>query len=239
MPKKADNSSCNLENLTEYPDFKQFSQLCNDKFAGEEHAQLRAKIARFRARYQLAIRFQAMTADKYSKATIDGYSAGLGVMLAHTALDHLCNAIGMKTYSVSIYAPASKLAQELREQLKNIELDSDEHFSQPQFREKFSQFMGTEGQTPSDDLSVAANAIRIMFAHGSYTVNATGANTKKSIKQFKTLRCLILLKSAEIFNHWLNNPILPTAPQKQQSAPRTKKQTIKPDGEQQRQCVCS
>jgi hypothetical protein len=134
---------------------------------------VRRKLNRFYARYNLAARFHSISASEFSLDALRGYSAGLKLFMTYNAAELLGEAIGEPVYQWEI--KNADLANQLRRTLQKAHLDESGIFTSRGLKKKLSDFMsGT-----STDVRVAATALRVMFAHGSFTPTGVDSLSKK------------------------------------------------------------
>ena len=153
------------------------------------------RLNRFRARYQFARRMTAVVADGYTDRTLRGYAAGLRVQLAANAAELLEPIVGRKFVDWQIVDV--KLASELRDILTPL-IDSDmETFHSPTLRDELKIF-----QTQPSNIRVAATAIRILFAHGSFTPTGTGALNRRGVVALHQLADGVLNACEQHFERW-------------------------------------
>lgn len=160
----------------------------------------RARLNRYRARFQLARRFRGIDAEKYSKAALDGYSSGIRVLLAYTAAESLGEGINTVEKVTGWVMPDKGLAARLRVVLRRPHAVGDTLFSEKKLKRMLAGFMdGT-----SDDVRIAATAVRVMVAHGSFAPTGMDALRKGGADTLNVLSGLLLDESAARFNAWLD-----------------------------------
>jgi hypothetical protein len=156
----------------------------------------RRQLNRFYARYRLAVRFDAVHAHGYSEKALRGYAAGLRLMAAYSAAELLGEAIAHKITSWDISDPA--LATALRRVLFRPATDSSGLFSQEGLRKKLQLFMDGES-----DVRIAATALRVMVAHGTFTPTGTDSLTKAGADALQRLSDALLKECERRFGAWL------------------------------------
>lgn len=82
------------------------------------------RLRRFPARYRFAANFNGVTADGVGSKTLEGYAAGIQLMIAYSAVELLCSAIGGAIWNWVIVDPS--LAEKLRERLNYIKKSTEE-----------------------------------------------------------------------------------------------------------------
>ncbi|CAM8646107.1 hypothetical protein MCEGEM3_02630 [Oxalobacteraceae bacterium] len=163
--------------------------ICNDV--------VRRKLNRFSARYNLADRFQFISASEFSSDALRGYSAGLKLFMTYNAAELLGEAIGEPVHTWII--ENSNLANQLRRTLQKAHLDESGIFTSKGLRKKLSDFMnGT-----STDVRVAATALRVMFAHGSFTPTGVDSLSKKGGDAIIELASILNATCDSKFTEWV------------------------------------
>lgn len=164
-------------------------------------AETRARLNRFAARFRLAARFSGLTAEGYSDQALRGYSAGIRLMLAYTAAEQLGAALKapVTTWELPDPALAARLRQVLRKPNERREL-----FTHDTLRERLQTFVS--GQT--DDIRIAATALRILVAHGGFTPTGADALTHKGAQTIDDLANRLLDACNDRLTAWFER--LPT-----------------------------
>ena len=156
----------------------------------------RRQLNRFYARYRLAAHFEAVHAHGYSEKALRGYAAGLRLMAAYSAAELLGEAIADKITSWEI--PDPTLATTLRRVLLRPATNSSDLFSQDGLRKKLQVFMDGES-----DVRIAATALRVMVAHGTFTPTGTDSLTKTGAEALQRLSDALLKECERRFGAWL------------------------------------
>lgn len=180
--------------------WKQFCATCRadgDSFCTPE---TRAIFNRFYARYRLALKFEAVHAHGYSARAMRGYTAGLRLLAAYSAAELLGEAIDEKVVGWEIKAP--KLAVALRNSLSRATGNTNGVFSDVRLKQRLDQFMRGD-----DDVRVAATALRVMVAHGSFTPTGTDALTKAGADALQRLSDVLLQQCEQRFASWLHGKL--------------------------------
>lgn len=154
-----------------------------------------AKLNRFRARHRLATKLVGLHAEGFSEQTLRGYTAGVRLILAYSAAEILGNALNKSVAEWEINEP--QLALSLRKVLSRAGASKDTLFSKEQIKSRLDDFL--KGTT--DGVRIAATALRIMIAHGSFTPSGTDSLTVKGAQAISQLTDL-MLKTAE--KHFAN-----------------------------------
>ena len=143
-------------------------------------AETRARLNRFAARFRLAARISGLTAKGYSAQALRGYSAGIRLMLAYTAAEQLGTALQapVTTWELPDSVLAARLRQVLRKPSERREL-----FTHETLRKRLQTFIS--GQT--DNIRIAATALRVLVAHGGFTPTGTDALTHKGAQTIDDL----------------------------------------------------
>lgn len=160
----------------------------------------RRQLNRFYARHRLAAHFEAVHAHGNSEKALRGYTAGLRLLAAYSAAELLGEAIGSKVTSWKIPDPA--LATALRRVLLRPSADSIGLFAQEGLRKKLQLFMGRD-----TDVRIAATALRVMVAHGSFTPTGTDYLTKAGAETLQRLSDVLLRESERRFGAWLHEKL--------------------------------
>ncbi len=155
------------------------------------------KFNRFRARFLLASRFRGVVADHYDQNRLDGYSAGIGLLLAYSAAEGLVNALGQRRITWQFADPA--IAARLRPLFARARNSGFEVFSDPARRLWLEEFCANR----TDDIWGAATALRVLVAHGFFTPTGVDALTKRGVAAIDDLRLLLLVRAELQFNEWL------------------------------------
>ncbi len=176
--------------------FYWYRSACREEGDGLCLAATSRQLNRFYARYRLAVRFEAVHAHGYSEKALSGYAAGLRLMAAYSAAELLGEAIAEKITSWEISNPA--LATELRRLLLLPATDASGLFSQEGLRKKLHLFMDGES-----DVRIAATALRVMVAHGTFTPTGTDSLTKSGADTLQRLSDALLKECERRFGAWL------------------------------------
>jgi len=177
--------------------WKLFCATCREEGDGLWPAATRRQLNRFYARYRLAARFDAVHAHGYSEKALRGYAAGLRLMAAYSAAELLGEAIADKITSWEI--PDPTLATTLRRVLLRPATNSSDLFSQDGLRKKLQVFMDGES-----DVRIAATALRVMVAHGTFTPTGTDSLTKTGAEALQRLSDALLKECEQRFCAWLH-----------------------------------
>lgn len=169
-----------------------WKEFCDFKKANETaiNPDQLSKLYRFRARHQLATKLVSIHAEGISEQTLRGYTAGLKLMLAYLAAEILGSALGKPVTQWEIIEP--QLALSLRRILNRVGASKDTLFSKEQLKNRLEDFL--KGTT--DNVRIAATALRVMVAHGSFTPSGTDSLTVKGAQTVWQLADLVL-KTAE------------------------------------------
>jgi hypothetical protein len=144
----------------------------------------------------LAAGFDAVHVHGYSKKALRGYAAGLRLLAAYSAAELLGESIAEKITSWKI--PNPTLATALRRLLLRPAKDSSGLFSQEGLRKKLQLFMDGES-----DVRIAATALRVMVAHGTFTPTGTDSLTKAGADALQRLSDALLKECERRFEVWL------------------------------------
>ncbi len=177
--------------------WKQFCATCRadgDSFCTPE---TRAIFNRFSARYRLALKFEAVHAHGCSERAMRGYTAGLRLLVAYSAAELLGEATDQKVVGWEIKAP--KLAVALRKSLSRATGNQNGVFSDARLKRRLDQFIAGD-----DDVRVAATALRVMVAHGSFTPTGTDALAKAGAEALQRLSDVLLQQCEQRFASWLH-----------------------------------
>ena len=183
------------KNFVNKVDWKRFCQSVPNARCNETTTK---KLNRFHARYQIASRFESISAAHYSEKALRGYASGIKLILAFSAAERLGEALGQTVYTWNIND--RPLADRLRTMLPSSREVADAHFDRPQMSAKVVAF--TQSEDPN--VTIAARALRIMMAHGSFTPTGIDALTAKGANTLLKLSNLLLDECANRFNGWLN-----------------------------------
>jgi len=112
-------------------------------------------------------------------------------MLAYSAAEILGNALDKPVTQWEINEP--RLALSLRSVLNRAGANKEALFSNGQLKSRLEYFL--KGTT--DDVRIAATALRVMVAHGSFTPSGTDSLTVKGAQAVSQLADL-MLKTAEM-----------------------------------------
>jgi len=151
-----------------------------------------SKFNRFRARHRLAVKLNAIHADGLSEQVLRGYTSGIKLMLAYSAAEMLGDALDetVKQWEIT----DKDLALSLRGVLTRAGVNSNTLFSHG-LRSRLEEFLN--GKT--DNVRIAATAIRVMVAHGSFTPSGTDTLTIKGAQTVSRLADLILKEAEKRF----------------------------------------
>ena len=176
--------------------WKLFCVACREDEDLLRPAATRRQLNRFYARYRLAVRFDAVHAHGYSEKALRGYAAGLRLMAAYSAAELLGEAVSDKITSWEI--PDPTLATALRRVLLRPATNYSDLFSQEGLRKKLQLFMDGES-----DVRIAATALRVMVAHGTFTPTGTDSLTKAGANALQRLSDALLKECERRFGAWL------------------------------------
>jgi hypothetical protein len=170
-----------------------WKEFCDFKRANESPIKpdKSAKLNRFRARHRLATKLTGIHAEGFSEQSLRGYTTGLRLMLAYSAAEILGSTLGKPVTQWEIIEPL--LAVSLRRILNRAGTSKDILFSKGPLRNRLRDFL--KGTT--DDVRIAATALRVMVAHGSFTPSGTDSLTVKGAQTVSQLADL-MLKTAEM-----------------------------------------
>ena len=177
--------------------WKLFCAACREGEDGFCPAATRRQLNRFYARYRLAAHFEAVHAHGYSEKALRGYTAGLRLLAAYSAAELLGEATNEKVVGWEIKDP--KLAVALRKSLARANGNASGVFSDARLKQRLDRFMAGD-----DDVRVAATALRVMVAHGSFTPTGTDALTKAGADALQRLSDVLLRQCERRFGAWLH-----------------------------------
>jgi hypothetical protein len=160
-----------------------------------------SKLNRFRARHRLATKLTGIHAEGISEQTLRGYTAGLKLMLAYSAAEILGSALDKPVTQWEI--KESQLALSLRNVLNRAGTSRDILFSKGQLKSRLENFL----EERTDDVRIAATALRVMVAHGSFTPSGTDSLTIKGAQIVFQLANLILKTAEEHFADYITKEI--------------------------------
>lgn len=181
--------------------WKLFCANCREGEDGFCPAATRRQLNRFYARYRLTAHFEAVHAHGYSEKALRGYTAGLRLLAAYSAAELLGEAIGSNVTTWKI--PDSALAAALRRLLRRPDTDPSSFFSKDGLRKQLRLFMKEE----SNDVRIAATALRVMVAHGSFTPTGTDSLTRAGAEALQRLSDLLLQECERRFSAWLHETL--------------------------------
>jgi len=176
--------------------WKQFCALCRERREDFCPALSRTHFNRFYARYRLAKNFEAVHARGYSEKALLGYTAGLRLLAAYNAAELLGVATDEQITKWHMLAP--KLATPLRKVLSRPSADDSGVFSSKGLKKNLDLFMSGDA-----DVRIAATALRVMVAHGSFTPTGTDSLTKRGSATINRLSNLLLQECEQRFLNWL------------------------------------
>lgn len=178
--------------------WRHFCSLCEEH--GDELCEtaVRRKLNRFSARYKLAERFESISAGGYSDGALRGYASGLKLFMAYNAAELLGEAIAESVNTWVI--EDAELAKQLRQTLQKAQSEESGIFASRMLREKLAKFMDEK----TNDVRIPATAIRVMFAHGSFTPTGVDALTKRGVIALQKLTEIIFLECNQRFSNWVN-----------------------------------
>lgn len=180
--------------------WKQFCATCRADGGSFCAPETRAALNRFYARYRLALKFEAVHAHGYSERAMRGYTAGMRLLAAYSAAELLGEATDEKVVGWEIKDP--KLAVALRKLLSRATGNANSVFSDARLKQRLDRFMAGD-----DDVRVAATALRVMVAHGSFTPTGTDALTKTGAEALQRLSEVLLQQCEERFAAWLHDKL--------------------------------
>lgn len=154
----------------------------------------------FHTRYRLARNFIKIEATGFTEKTLRGYSTSIKLIIAYSAAEILAKVTdknGIKSWNIA----GKSIEKEMRNILNKPHERMDVIFILGKFRNKLDTFI----KGKSNNLMIAANAIRIMEAHGIFTPFGTNTITKKNIQALEKLSELILEKAEQKYNVWMDN----------------------------------
>ncbi len=180
--------------------WKQFCTSCRADGENFCSPEIRATFNRFYARYRLALKFEAVHAHGYGEKALRGYAAGVRLLAAYSAAELLGQATDDKVINWKIKDP--KLAVALRKSLSRATGNTNGVFSDVRLKQRLDQFMRGD-----DDVRVAATALRVMVAHGSFTPTGTDALTKAGADALQRLSDVLLQQCEQRFASWLHGKL--------------------------------
>jgi hypothetical protein len=181
-------------------EWKKFCTACRADGAGFCSSETRATMNRFYARYRLALGFEAVHVRGYSEQALRGYTAGLRLLAAYSASEVLGRATDNEIPNWGIIDP--KLATGLRKSLAGATANASGIFANRNLKKRLDPFM--EGD---DDVRVAATALRVMVAHGTFTPTGTDSLTKAGAHALQQLSDVLLQQCDQRFNAWLGQKL--------------------------------
>lgn len=181
--------------------WKQFCATCRADGGSFCSPETRTIFNRFYARYRLAAHFEAMHAHGCSEKALRGYTAGLRLLAAYSAAELLGEATNEKVAGWEIKDP--KLAVALRKSLARANGNASGIFSDARLKQRLDRFMAGD-----DDVRVAAIALRVMVAHGSFTPTGTDALTKACADALQRLSDVLLQQCQRRFGAWLHEMLV-------------------------------
>lgn len=155
------------------------------------------KFARYAACYRVASSYRGVRFSGLGVRTSSGYSAGLGVFLAYSALESCCEAVGRKVSTICVFDPL--LAAELRSTAHASLASMRDERNDRQLRMKFTDFV--EGKT--DDVMLVVRVIRHLVAHAAFTAWGHHATSLKVAKLYDKLSEIVLLHSDSVLQQRL------------------------------------
>ena len=180
--------------------WKHFCATCRADGGSFCSPETRTIFNRFYARYRLAAHFEAVHAHGYSEKALRGYTAGLRLLAAYSAAELLGEATNEKVAGWEIKDP--KLAVALRKSLARANGNASGVFSDARLKQRLDRFMAGD-----DDVRVAATALRVMVAHGSFTPTGTDALTKTGADALQRLSDVLLQQCEQRFASWLHGKL--------------------------------
>ena len=181
------------------------------EFAGKENL-----FNIFVARYRFANVFNGITTspeNEYEEKTLRGYVAGMRLFLAYNALElaaNICANKKTKEEKEAWYAAMKIDGKDYPELLKNArdflgrkkgkdangkERKTFDKMLKAGLGREFAKYFRAFFNKENDDLSVFAQAVRIMFAHGYFTPSSSDLGTKANAELFQKLADIVLAKS--------------------------------------------
>ena len=119
------------------------------------------------------------------------------LLAAYSAAELLGQATDDKVINWKIKDP--KLASALRKSLSRANGSAHDIFSDARLRDRLDRFM-----LGDDDVRVAATALRVMVAHGSFTPTGVDALTKTGADALQQLSDVLLQECERRFGIWLH-----------------------------------
>ncbi|MDH1379128.1 hypothetical protein N5J07_06585 [Comamonas aquatica] len=178
--------------------WKHFCATCRADGESFCSPETRTTLNRFYARYRLALKFEAVYAHGYSERAMRGYTAGLRLLAAYSAAELLGEATDEKVVGWEIKDP--KLALALRKSLSRANRSQNGVFSDARLKQRLDRFMAGD-----DDVRVAATALRVMVAHGSFTPTGADSLTKAGAEALQRLSDVLLQECEQRFARWLHD----------------------------------
>ncbi len=167
---------------------------------------IRSTINRFQYRYRMARAVEGIVAPDIGNNTVEGYAAGMKLLLAYSAFDEirlvrnsLPNIKPEKGSYVKIDNP--KLAEKLRKipELKHL-LSLSTAVKNPSLQKDVENFFNER----NNDVMCIATGLRNSFAHGVFTAAGAGLKTKAKRSYIEELANAILDMTDEIANQCVN-----------------------------------
>lgn len=188
------------------PYWKKWCLYVKSDLRGDHHKELRSNVNRANARYRLAQSFRGLDLDGISSGTRIGYEISLRLMLCYSAAESTATAIGQNVTGWHILDKAlAKNARPIftKENSDGVVLikDAMSVLNQPGMKNRLEDFV--RGDT--DDVRVAATAMRHLMAHGNLTVNALDMRLKRNQRTVETIAELMLSETENRFGEWLQD----------------------------------
>jgi len=167
--------------------------------------QHRTLFSRAQARLRVARAFQNVTLQGVGSLTERGYTTGIAIFLAYSAVEALATAIGEKPH-IWTHDDAG-LAKRLRMILNGLNLSHPDRQEGISWLVENNTLLGKlqhfqVGQ--SNNVFLIAQSLRHMVAHGSFTTHGLNMFTKRECDAVEELRQLIFRFCDQRLHQWLD-----------------------------------
>lgn len=179
------------------PLFREFTVWLKTERPDHLPEQAVSRLYRAHARLRVAKRFDGIRLLGLSTRLVNGYSAGVHLLLSYSAAESMGNAIGrhVTTWSIrnpEIVVPLRRISAELKEWPIGLK---------DNVKKQLAEFVLEQ----NDNIRVPATALRHLMAHGHFAPAGKIALDKRDVKAVKTLSRDLIAETERKFAIWFQS----------------------------------
>ena len=179
------------------PMFREFTIWLKTERPDHLPEQAVARLYRAHARLRVAKRFDGIRLRGLSASLINGYSAGVRLLLAYSAAESMGGAIGRHVTTWTIRnAETVEQLRRISPELKEWPIGLKDHV-----KDQLAEFVCGK----NDNIRIPATALRHLMAHGHFAPAGKLALRKKDLKAVETLSDALIAETERRFASWFEN----------------------------------